>query len=125
MPCARSCHTSILISRIAVGLRLRIMAKLTIDQVQIMLADCPLWQLSSDRGGRLHRRFEFADFAQAFAFMSDMAAWSESVQHHPEWFNVYNKVVIDLTTHDVGGLSEKDIAWARQADRVARSLDPS
>jgi 4a-hydroxytetrahydrobiopterin dehydratase len=50
--------------------------------------------------------------------MSKMADFSESIDHHPEWFNVYRRVEITLTTHDSGGLSEKDINWAREADRV-------
>lgn len=94
-------------------------AKLTIKQARALLRDCPLWHLSADHGGRLHRSFTFRDFAQAFHFMTEMAEWSEASQHHPEWRNVYNRVDIELTTHDVGGLSEKDFAWARHADRVA------
>jgi 4a-hydroxytetrahydrobiopterin dehydratase len=50
--------------------------------------------------------------------MSKMADFSESIDHHPEWFNIYRRVEITLTTHDSGGLSEKDIDWAREADRV-------
>lgn len=74
------------------------------------------WDLSEERGGVLRRRFVFNDFEQAFAFMSAMANYSEDAQHHPEWFNVYNRVDVVLTTHDAGGLTEKDFAWAWQAN---------
>lgn len=64
----------------------------------------------------LHREFIFKDFAQAFAFMSHMAIISEASNHHPEWFNVYNRVAVTLTTHDIGGLSDRDVQWAQKAD---------
>ena len=62
------------------------------------------------------REFVFADFAQAFAFMTQIAIQAEKRNHHPEWFNVYNRVKITLTTHDVNGLSQLDIDMARYAD---------
>lgn len=96
--------------------------KLSLEQSQARLADVPHWELLADRGGLLRRSFKFRDFQQAFAFMTEMAAWSEAAQHHPEWFNVYAKVDVDLTTHDVGGLSEKDFAWARRAHEVAAAI---
>jgi 4a-hydroxytetrahydrobiopterin dehydratase len=93
--------------------------KLTSVQIQQTLTDHPLWQFSDARGGLLTRSFRFADFQAAFSFMTQMAAFSESIDHHPEWFNVYNRVEITLTTHDAGGLSAKDIAWLKEADRLA------
>lgn len=76
------------------------------------------WSHSDARGGCISRSYVFADFLSAFEFMTAMAAYSESVDHHPEWTNVYNRVEITLTTHDAGGLTEKDMAWARQANLV-------
>ncbi len=75
------------------------------------------WARSEDRGGLLQRSFRFANFERAFAFMTQMAEFSERVQHHPEWVNVYNRVEIQLTTHDAGGLTQKDIDWAQEANR--------
>jgi 4a-hydroxytetrahydrobiopterin dehydratase len=72
------------------------------------------------KDGKLHRQFQFADFAQAFGFMASMAVVSERMGHHPEWFNVYNKVNVDLTTHDAGGITQKDLAWATQANKFAQ-----
>ena len=71
------------------------------------------WEL---RDGKLHREFRFADFSAAFAFMTTLALYAEKADHHPEWFNVYNRVVIDLATHDVDGISELDFAFAARAD---------
>ncbi len=79
------------------------------------LADLPGWTHEPGRGA-ISRSFRFADFAQAFGFMSQMALVSEKLDHHPEWFNVYNRVDIMLTTHDAKGLTERDIRWARAAD---------
>ena len=73
----------------------------------------PGWTID---GEHLKRSFRFADFSQAFAFMTRVALLAESHDHHPEWFNVYNRVDITMTTHDAGGLTEKDIAFARAAD---------
>ncbi len=63
--------------------------------------------------GKLHREFSFRDFSEAFGFMARAALLAERLNHHPEWFNVYSRVVIDLTTHDVGGISPKDVEFAR------------
>lgn len=62
------------------------------------------------------REFAFKDFNQAFAFMTQVALAAEKADHHPEWSNVYNKVRVTLTTHDAGGLTEKDLALARFCD---------
>jgi 4a-hydroxytetrahydrobiopterin dehydratase len=79
----------------------------------------PHWTHLPARGGLIRREFRFPDFSQAWGFMSRMALHSEKLNHHPEWENVYNRVTITLTTHDAGGLTDLDIAWALQADRAA------
>ena len=78
----------------------------------------PDWCYAAENGGRIFRTYKFVNFESAFAFMTAMARFSESMDHHPEWRNVYNRVDIDLTTHDAGGVTKKDIAWAHEADRV-------
>ena len=72
----------------------------------------------SIQNGKLHKQFQFKDFMGAFGFMASMALFSESGGHHPEWFNVYNKVMVDLTTHDAGGITLKDIQWAKTANTL-------
>lgn len=62
--------------------------------------------------GKLHTTFRFADFVEAFSFMTAIALVAERLNHHPEWFNVYNQVRVDLTTHDAGGLTELDFELA-------------
>jgi len=75
------------------------------------LAPPPGWQRTSGRDA-IARRFEFKDFSAAFAFMTRVALLAEKMDHHPEWSNVYNKVDVALTTHDAGGVTEKDIKMA-------------
>lgn len=74
------------------------------------------WQI---KDAKLHREFQFADFVHAFGFMATAALGIEKMGHHPEWFNVYNRVVVDLTTHDAGGISQKDFELARLLDGFA------
>ena len=71
------------------------------------------WELSDDR---LRRQWQFKDFSEAFAFMTRVAMLAETKQHHPDWSNVYNRVTIELTTHDLGGLSDLDAELARSID---------
>ena len=85
-------------------------------EIASRLSALPGWSV---KGGKLHRELAFADFAQAFAFMGDVAREAEALQHHPEWFNVYNRVVIDLTTHDAGGVTTLDFDLARRAEDLA------
>ena len=80
-----------------------------------LLATLKNWQHDQARDA-ISRNFVFADFTQAFAFMTQIAIQSEKRNHHPEWSNVYNRVNITLTTHDVNGLSQRDIDLARYAD---------
>ena len=76
------------------------------------LAELPDWSLRGD-GLAIARTFKFTDFSEAFAFMTRVALAAEKADHHPEWFNVYNRVEVTLTTHDAGGLSTRDVALAK------------
>jgi len=89
--------------------------KLSEAQIQDHVARLEGWTV---KDGKLHRELRFDDFQQAFGFMTRMALYAEAQQHHPEWFNVWNQVVIDLSTHDVGGLSDKDVAFAEAVNAV-------
>ena len=73
------------------------------------------WQLKE---GKLYKEFKFADFVAAFGFMSQVALLAEKADHHPEWFNVYNKVAISLTTHDADGISTRDFALAAAIEKL-------
>ncbi|HQT73192.1 MAG: 4a-hydroxytetrahydrobiopterin dehydratase [Acidiphilium sp. 37-67-22] len=78
----------------------------------------PEWTLATARDA-IERRFTFANFSEAFAFMTRVALLAEAHDHHPEWSNVYNRVTILLSTHDAGGLSARDIRLAEAIDRLA------
>jgi 4a-hydroxytetrahydrobiopterin dehydratase len=93
------------------------MQALTAAEVQAHLAQQPGWTLAAD-GLAITRSYRFADFCTAFAFMTRVALAAEKADHHPEWFNVYNRVEITLTTHDVQGLSQRDLDLARYIDAV-------
>ena len=90
-------------------------AQLTDTERAAALAALPAWTLRED-GLAITRIFRFADFAEAFGFMTRVAILAEKADHHPEWFNVYNRVEITLTTHDAGGLSTRDVALAGAID---------
>jgi len=90
--------------------------KLPAAEVAQRLAALPGWSV---KDGKLHRELTFADFAQAFSFMTDVAREAEALDHHPEWFNVYNRVTVDLTTHDAGGITALDFELARRAEDLA------
>ncbi len=84
---------------------------MTPEDMKKNLAELPDgWVLD---GKKISRQFQFKDFNEAFAFMTKVALQAEKMDHHPEWFNVYNKVKVDLTTHDAGGVTEKDFKLAR------------
>ena len=93
--------------------------KLTDRQREQALADLDGWQDVEGRDA-IHKRYLFDDFIDAFAFMSRCTFVAEKMAHHPEWLNVYNRVEVTLTTHDAGGLTERDIALANAMDRLAR-----
>jgi 4a-hydroxytetrahydrobiopterin dehydratase len=94
------------------------MAKLTIEELKNALKRLPDWQLAKDREAVI-RTFQFVDFDAAFAFMTRCALLAAKMDHHPEWFNVYNKVDVTLATHDAGGVTQKDIDLAVAMDGYA------
>lgn len=79
------------------------------------LAELDGWEL---RQGKLHRRFDFGDFVGAFGFMSSVALLAESMNHHPDWSNAYNRVDISLVSHDAGGLTDRDFKLAAAINRL-------
>ncbi len=89
---------------------------LTANELDTVLAQLDGWSLQN---GKLHRQFQFPSFVEAFGFMSSLALVAEAMGHHPEWFNVYNRVTIDLTTHDSGGITQKDVDFAQKANELA------
>ncbi len=93
-------------------------AKLTGDARTKALATLTGWSEVDGRDA-IRREFRFKDFSEAFAFMARAALKAEAMDHHPEWFNVYNKVDVTLTTHDADGLSDKDIELAKAMERFA------
>ena len=93
-------------------------AKLTGKARSDALASLKEWKEVAGRDA-IQRSLKFADFTQAFAFMTRVALAAEKADHHPEWSNVYNRVDIVLSTHDAGGLSDKDVALAKYIDSVA------
>lgn len=76
----------------------------------------PAWTL---KGGKLHREFRFAGFSEAFGFMARAALAAEKLDHHPDWSNVFNRVVVSLQTHDTGGVTDLDFRLAAEMDRIA------
>ncbi len=90
--------------------------KLDHTVVEARLLDLPDWEL---RDARLHREFRFDDFVQAFGFMCAAALVAEKMNHHPEWSNVYNRVTVDLTTHDAGGITDLDFRLASAMSDLA------
>jgi 4a-hydroxytetrahydrobiopterin dehydratase len=92
--------------------------KLDPTEVAALSQTLPDWQYDPQRGGTLHRDFVFDDFVQAFGFMAQVALAAEKHDHHPEWSNVYNRVSVTWTTHDVQGLSTRDLALAQTTDRL-------
>ena len=94
------------------------MAKLTIDDLKTALKRLPDWQIAPGREA-ITRKFEFVDFDAAFAFMTRTALLAAKMDHHPEWSNAYNKVEVTLSTHDEGGVTQKDIDLATAMDGYA------
>lgn len=92
-------------------------AELTEAERSAALAQLSGWSLARE-GKAIARTFTFADFSEAFGFMTRAALLAEQADHHPEWFNVYNRVEVTLTTHDAGGLSTRDVAMAKAMDAL-------
>jgi len=84
--------------------------RLSIESINQELKNLKGWEILNNK---IHKEFVFEDFNQAFGFMARAAMHIEKMNHHPEWFNVYNKIIIDLTTHDAGGVTQNDIDLAR------------
>ena len=93
------------------------MARLGENERTEALANLPNWQFDDERSA-IKRTLKFKNFVEAFGFMSQVAILAEKANHHPEWSNVYSTVEIVLTTHDVGGLSAKDIELATKIDAI-------
>lgn len=91
--------------------------KLSEDQIKSELKSLDGWTVKDDK---LHKDFVFEDFVDAFGFMSRASMHIERINHHPEWFNVYNKLSVDLTTHDAGGITQNDITLARTLNSLQR-----
>lgn len=95
------------------------MPKLDDSAIQAALRELPGWSVVN---AKLHRELKFADFVHAFGFMATAAIAIEAMNHHPEWSNVWNRVAIDLTTHDSGGITERDIRLAKKLSGLAKEL---
>ncbi len=89
--------------------------KLTEKEIEDALGSLEGWSLVD---GKLHRELSFADFVEAFGFMTRVALIAEAMGHHPEWQNVYNRLTVDLTTHDAGGLSQSDVDFASRLNAL-------
>ena len=96
--------------------RLMVAVPLAADQIAALPQHLPNWTLA---GGKLRRELRFADFVEAFGFMTRVALVAEAMGHHPDWSNVWNRVTIELTTHDAGGLTDLDLRLARRIDALA------
>ena len=93
--------------------------KLTETEIAMALSDLPDWKVE---GGKLHRDYKFADFVAAFGFMTGAALVAQAMDHHPEWFNVWNTVRVDLATHDAGGITALDVKLAHSMEKLASRL---
>ncbi|MDZ4788253.1 MAG: 4a-hydroxytetrahydrobiopterin dehydratase [Blastochloris sp.] len=91
-------------------------AKLSASALKVQLRSLPLWKMEKSK---LKREFKFKSFIQAFSFMTVCALEAEKMNHHPEWSNVYNRVVVNLTTHDAGGVTKLDFQLAAKMDAAA------
>ena len=92
--------------------------KLNQEEVEAALNDLPGWQV---KAGKLHKTFKFGSFAQAMGWMMSVAIFADKLDHHPEWANVYNRVTVDLVTHDLdNAISSWDVALAQKMEGLAQ-----
>ncbi len=91
------------------------------DERSVLTIDLQQWSKLPNRDA-ITRSYQFKDFKEAFAFMTQCALMAEQMNHHPEWFNVWNRVEVTLSTHDAGGLTQLDLDLARSMDRYANAL---
>ncbi len=91
------------------------MIRLTQEDIDEELKNLPGWSVVNEK---LHKEFQFVSFNQAFGFMTRAAMEIEKMNHHPEWFNVYNRIIVELTTHDAGGITKNDTNLARILDSL-------
>jgi len=91
------------------------------NERSILATDLAHWSMVANRDA-ITRSYQFKDFKEAFAFMTQCALMAEQMNHHPEWFNVWNRVEVTLSTHDAGGLTKLDLDLARSMDRYANTL---
>lgn len=91
--------------------------KLAAEEIERALAALPGWSVAN---GKLHREYRFGDFVEAWGFMTAAAIVAQAMDHHPEWFNVYATVRVDLTTHDAGGITGRDAELAERMEKLAR-----
>lgn len=92
--------------------------KLAESEIASGLSTLPGWSVLN---GKLHKEFRFRDFSEAFGFMTRVALVAEQMNHHPDWANVYNRVTIDLVTHDEGGISRRDLEFAQRTEKMLTS----
>ena len=93
--------------------------KLLTEEIDRRLSALPEWVVV---GGKLHREYKFPDFGLAIGFIAASATAIEKMDHHPEWSNVYNRVTIDLISHDAGGITERDFRLAHVLEGIAQKL---
>lgn len=93
-----------------------IIDKATDEEIQGFIRQFSSWSFENDK---LHCEYVFGDFVQAFGFMTEVALIAERTDHHPEWFNVYKKVVVDLATHEAGGITERDFNLAMSMEKIS------
>ena len=96
--------------------------KMTSQQIEAGLKDLSGWKL---RDEKLRRELKFKNFVQAWGFMTQVAMLAEQADHHPEWSNVYSRVTIDLTTHEAGGISQRDFDLAKKVNEVLTGMGMS